>query len=91
MNEIRRQAESDFASDGALRELVVNTLRVEAVLASEGKLPPLVLGSLHILENNGAEFAEAPTPSSFEALVHGFVSTLPDSVRADVMRQFGVA
>lgn len=91
MDEIRRQAQTDFAADRALRELVVQALRVEAALAAEGKLPPLVPGSLRILESSGAEFPEAPTPASFEALVHGYIATLPGNARADVMRQFGVA
>ncbi len=83
MYAVYAEARRELQGDRALRELVVQSLRVAATIEFLKTSKPAFPGA-DILETFGAEFADAPNPDSYQMLVEQFVAAMPPAVRAGV-------
>jgi hypothetical protein len=88
--QVQAEARDWLRKNTAMRELVVQTLRVTAVVhqTAKSKEPPSE-DSLAILSEFGAELgdkADKPDPRAYEAVVRRAIATLPHDVQIRLMR-----
>jgi hypothetical protein len=85
--QVQAEARDWLRKNTAMRELVVQTLRVTAVVqqTAKSKDPPSE-DSLAILSEFGAELGDRPDPRAYEAVVRRAIATLPHDVQIQLMR-----
>ena len=85
--QVQAEARDWLRKNTAMRELVVQTLRVTAVVQQSAKSKDLPSeDSLAILSEFGVELGEKPDPRAYEAVVRRAIATLPHDVQIQLMR-----
>ncbi len=85
--QVQAEARDWIRKNIEMRELVVQTLRVAAVVQPLGKHKDTVSeDSLSILSEFGGESTEAPDPRAYEALVRRAIATLPHDTQIQLKR-----
>jgi len=85
--QVQAEARAWIRKNIEMRELVVQTLRVTAVVhpAAKGK-DGVSQDSLSILSEFGSESPDTPDPRAYEALVRRAIATLPHDTQLQLMR-----
>jgi hypothetical protein len=85
--QVQAEARDWIRKNIEMRELVVQTLRVTAVVHPLGKQKDGVgEDSLSILSEFGRDSTETPDPRAYEALVRRAIATLPHDTQIQLMR-----
>ena len=85
--QVQAEARDWIRKNIEMRELVVQTLRVTAVVHSLGKYENAVSeDSLSIVSEFGGHSTDSPDPRAYEALVRRAIATLPHSTQVQLMR-----
>jgi len=85
--QVQAEAREWIRKNIEMRELVVQTLRVTAVVHPTAKGKEGVSDeSLSILSEFGADSTSAPDPRAYEALVRRAIATLPHDAQIQLMR-----
>ena len=85
--QVQAEARDWIRKNIEMRELVVQTLRVTAVVHPIGKYKDAVSeDSLSIVSEFGGHSTDPPDPRAYEALVRRAIATLPHSMQVQLMR-----
>jgi hypothetical protein len=85
--QVQAEARDWIRKNIEMRELVVQTLRVTAVVHPLGKYKDAVSeDSLSIVSEFGADSTDPPDPRAYEALLRRAIATLPHSTQVQLMR-----
>ena len=87
LSQVQAEARAWIRKNIEMRELVVQTLRVAAVIHPLGKHKDAVSeNSLAILSEFGDASTDTPDPHAYEALVRRAIATLPHDAQIQLMR-----
>jgi len=86
--QVQAEARDWIRKNIEMRELVVQTLRVTAIVHPLGKHKDDAVSesSLSILSEFGGDSTETPDPRAYEALVRRAIATLPHDTQIQLMR-----
>lgn len=90
LDRIHGDAMAWLRSSEPITQLIVQSLRVAAMVAYIDKKRAVVIGE-EILISFGSEYPEAPSPDTYAALVSQFVDHLPEEVQGQIRSRFGAS
>ena len=82
---IEKTGDDLLENDHAIRELVVQSLRIKVILSTDSEH----IAGRHILEKYGKNYKTPSDPSSYFALINRTIASMPPSVQKTYNRNVG--